>query len=347
MGDSILEPKRYERAFEALYTATAALLTTSELEDLLSQILGATLRAIPKAEKGRIMLTDQATGQLQIRAWLGYRDPQVQIGAVVGAGDYAVRAVQERKPLLIADTRADAAQPEGLDIPEIREVLSAIVAPLTLNQQVIGALSVGATRPAVFTEADLRLLEAFATAANIAVRTAQLHAQVQSSVITDAITGLYNRRGFFELSRREVEHARRYRRPLTAIMLDLDHFKQVNDTYGYAGGDQVLAGVAARCRQVLRKVDLLGRYGGDEFVILLPETDIANARRVAERLRQSIQQTPLDTDWGPISITTSLGIARLDEKNPYLHVLLDSADQALHAAKAAGHNCIVIWDVET
>lgn len=164
--------------------------------------------------------------------------------------------------------------------------------------------------------------------------------EVQRLAITDSLTGLYNRRHFFELAEHELEGARRYRRFLSAIMLDVDLFKQVNDTHGHAVGDQVLQAVAECCRQATRKVDVLGRYGGEEFAIVLPETDLAAACQIAERLRQVIAEQTIDTSAGPLKVTASLGVSTLDGECSRPETLLAAADQALYVAKRSGRNCV-------
>jgi diguanylate cyclase (GGDEF)-like protein len=160
---------------------------------------------------------------------------------------------------------------------------------------------------------------------------------------TDALTGLYNRRHFSELTTREFQRAQRYGRPLSAVMLDVDHFKRVNDTHGHAAGDEVLKGLATRCRQVLRKTDLLGRYGGEEYAIVLPESDLAAACQTAERLRQQCSQTAFEVGDSRIAVTVSLGVAGLDEECASQDTLLDRADHALYAAKHAGRNQVCVW----
>ena len=162
--------------------------------------------------------------------------------------------------------------------------------------------------------------------------------EVQRLAITDPLTGLYNPRHFNEAAEAEVERTCRYGHPLSAIMLDIDHFKRVNDTYGHTVGDHLLQGVAESLRQELRGVDVMGRYGGDEFAVLLPETDLAVAEQVAERLRRRIAQRRLNTDKGPTSVTASLGVTAVDCENPTLETLLSRADKALYVAKRRGRN---------
>ena len=162
--------------------------------------------------------------------------------------------------------------------------------------------------------------------------------EVERLAITDSLTGLYNHRHLFELAGHEFQRAHRYRLPLSVMMLDIDEFKRVNDTHGHAIGDQVLQGVAECCRKELREVDVIGRYGGDEFVALLPETGLSAACQVAERLRKSIAERALDTKAGRVTVTVSLGVAVLDDKHLTPEILLDRADKALYVAKQNGRN---------
>jgi diguanylate cyclase (GGDEF)-like protein len=165
-----------------------------------------------------------------------------------------------------------------------------------------------------------------------------LFRNLQRKAITDSLTSLYNRRHFSKVGEDEVQRACRYGRSLSAIMLDIDHFKRVNDTFGHTVGDQILQGVAASCRKALRGVDVLGRYGGDEFVILLPENDRAAAVQVAERLRKKIAHIRLKTTKGQAKVTASLGVASVNCDKPSLETLLSQADTALYAAKRRGRN---------
>jgi len=158
--------------------------------------------------------------------------------------------------------------------------------------------------------------------------------------ITDGLTGLYNRRYFFEQAEKEVERAQRYRRPVAAIMLDVDFFKRVNDTFGHAAGDEVLREVALCCRREVRELDILGRYGGEEFAILLTESDMDQAQQVAERLRTRIESMVIPIKGHDLSLTVSLGLAEL-KVSESVESLLDRADQALYSAKQTGRNRVV------
>jgi diguanylate cyclase (GGDEF)-like protein len=322
-----------ERAQEldALQRATTALLGTLDLENLLSQILDAALSAIPAAQQGLVHLVAHDTGQLQLRAVQSHTDPRIRsLDKASTSGDTA-RAVRECKALLIPGVPNDSLEPPT----------SAIIAPLALGEQALGAIALEAHHSEAFTEADLALLVSFAATATSAIHAAQLHAEVQKQAITDTLTGYYNRRGFSELGRREVERSLRFGHSLSAMMLDIDQFKQINDIHGHLTGDRVLVGVTQRCAQELRQIDLLGRYGGDEFVVLLPETGVDNACRVAERLRATIAAIPFSANSTPLHITISVGVACMHDGCKTLEDLMQRADGALYQAKESGRNRVV------
>lgn len=163
--------------------------------------------------------------------------------------------------------------------------------------------------------------------------------ELQRLATTDALTGLYNRGHFFALAKQLAANARSSGEKVSAIMLDIDFFKRINDTYGHSAGDQVLQIVAQRCRNQMRSTDIIGRYGGEEFAIILPQTDDAAAWDVAERLRIYVADTPIRIDRGMLSaVTVSVGVATASGSELQLDQLLDRADNALFAAKRAGRN---------
>ncbi|MGW0431483.1 diguanylate cyclase [Micromonospora sp. NPDC003197] len=199
-----------------------------------------------------------------------------------------------------------------------------------------------------FDDADLVTLRTFAGHAAVAVDNVRVHEEAQRLSLTDPLTGLWNYRYLKESIRREVERASRFGRMLSVLALDLDRFKEVNDTYGHPAGDAVLAEFARRVRGALREVDLAFRQGGEEFVVLLPETDARGAATVAERLGAAIRDSPIAVDPHPgpgmtaarclISVTVSIGIAVFPDHATTGAQVLDAADDALYAAKAAGRD---------
>jgi diguanylate cyclase (GGDEF)-like protein/PAS domain S-box-containing protein len=159
----------------------------------------------------------------------------------------------------------------------------------------------------------------------------------------DYLTGLCNRRFFLEQAETELARAQRYDNELSLFMLDIDHFKAINDTYGHATGDIVLQTLSHILRETLRSVDIIGRWGGEEFVILLPETDAQEAAEIAERLREAIDHAKVTPATGlPLHFTASIGIATLKEKDTNIDILLNYADEALYQAKNTGRNKVCI-----
>ncbi len=161
---------------------------------------------------------------------------------------------------------------------------------------------------------------------------------------TDPLTGLYNRRHFFDLAEMEIARSKRYRRPLACIMFDIDFFKRINDSYGHLFGDRVLQAMVWRCRENIRRVDIFARYGGDEFVILLPETGSRRSKQLADRLCTGFQEQPLKIDQKEIFITLSMGLASLQGTEALaLDILLNRADEALYDAKSKGRDRVSVW----
>ena len=180
-------------------------------------------------------------------------------------------------------------------------------------------------------------------------QTAREHllAEVQTMATIDWLTSLYNRRHFFRLGEEEIARARRYRHPISVLMIDIDHFKLVNDNYGHSVGDEVLNSIAKRILAGLRQSDFAGRYGGEEFAVVLPETDLpAAAEIVAERLRDTIAARPVETAEGPLPVTISVGVASVDVEHENLLDALTRADAGLYSAKHAGRNRVVRWSPE-
>ncbi|HEX2981682.1 MAG TPA: GGDEF domain-containing protein, partial [Anaerolineaceae bacterium] len=167
---------------------------------------------------------------------------------------------------------------------------------------------------------------------------------LQKMAITDPLTGLFNRRQFFDLAEHELERSRRYGHPMSLIILDIDDFKRVNDHYGHRAGDQVLQTVTQALDGQLRDSDIIGRYGGEEFTILLPETDAPHAVEAAERLRQIAAKCSVDTGHGLAQVTISLGVV-CAQPSDTLNVdqILEHADRALYSAKHNGRNQACLW----
>ena len=191
------------------------------------------------------------------------------------------------------------------------------------------------------TDAAGRLLYFIAQIQDISRQKALIEA-LEIQARHDSLTGLYNRRHFLSLCEAELSRAARYRVPLSMLMLDIDHFKKVNDAHGHKAGDLVLVQLADIMRGTLRNVDVIGRYGGEEFAVMLPETDRMMALEVAERLRQEVAAAKFALDGGaPIEVTISIGISSCDDAQIHIDKLINAADQALYVAKNSGRNRVM------
>jgi diguanylate cyclase (GGDEF)-like protein len=206
------------------------------------------------------------------------------------------------------------------------------------------ALGVLATRP---TDADFppdrrRVIEAAAALLAVSVKNTQLLKALRENSVRDALTGCFTRAHSLEVMDAELRRARRSQSPISVVMFDLDHLKDVNDRYGHLCGDAVLSAVGKRMREVLRGSDLKCRYGGEEFMVLLPETPLHGARRVAETLRREIAERPIPWSGEALSITASFGLAQAPPGDVNVQALIGRANQALFRAKDDGRNCVRI-----
>ena len=172
--------------------------------------------------------------------------------------------------------------------------------------------------------------------------------KLQQLSSTDSLTGLFNRRYFFEIAEQEFAKASRYDRSMSLAILDLDMFKNINDTYGHLAGDQALIHVGSLLRRMVREPDISARYGGEEFIMLFTETDCSGARNVAERLRKLVEDTPVHYENNSISLTVSIGVSEKNnnEKAETFDHLISQADQALYKAKKDGRNRVVCYQEE-
>lgn len=186
----------------------------------------------------------------------------------------------------------------------------------------------------------------FATIGRDLSATKQLQQELRLMASTDPLTGLLNRRRFLEQAETEFLRSQRYQHELATVMLDIDHFKTINDTHGHFAGDQVLIAMSRAAENLLRGTDILGRWGGEEFVILMPETPLTGAAILAERLREVLARLAVDTTAGTLHFTVSAGLAARGGADAGITDILQRADSALYAAKQHGRNRIQILAAE-
>lgn len=276
--------------------------------------------------------------------------PEVSAGSFISMTSASLNTVfpEIRKPKL---GPCDAALRSLLFPRCARPVVSVAVAPLVLRHELVGALNQGSGDPNHFSEdAATDLLEHLAAVTAICVENTVNRERLKQDGLTDPLTGVANRRFFERRLKEEVERWSRRGEPLACMLIDVDHFKQVNDRHGHQAGDRVLQGVAQVLGRDLRAVDVLARYGGEEFVLLLPATNARQGAAIAERLRACIAHQVLDGPARqPLYVTVSIGVACLREGRALSGEaagswLLRQADGALYAAKQAGRDHVVIDD---
>lgn len=322
-----------------LYNIGRAMTYISDLKNLLKYILGKAI-SITKAEKGSIMLYDPDTNQLSVSIIEGLEDndyqekinnKQVECKKFKPGEGVAGQAFQEAKPIILNNTKGE----EEFIEADSSFVRSIACIPMLVYNEAIGVINVTNKRDDThFTEVDIEMLKAVTDQAAVAINKAQL----QEVAITDFLTGLYIRRYFMSRLQDELIRSERYNKAFSIAMVDIDKFKNVNDTYGHDAGDQVLKAAGRFFQKNLRQTDVVARYGGEEFVIFFPETNKKVAYTLTERLREGFSQIRLDK---LPRLTISLGISTYPEDGKDIETLIKNADTAMYAAKQNGRNKVV------
>lgn len=335
------ESQKRARFLALLLQVTQAAINSSDLEVTLTEI-ARVITNLYNSDGAYITLWDESIHLTIPAAAYGYNSENYKnISHTPGDLNMTSSTLKAGKPIVAEDV----ATSEYID-PDLAATItlqSLLGIPLIAGDQKLGAILVGFKERHKFTPEDIAQGQEIASQVALAITKLRLYAEIQRLAIIDELTGLYNRRGIFELGRQQVKLSHQSGTPLSLVWLDIDQFKNINDKFGHHIGDEVIAVVAERCRNNLKNRDLVGRYGGeggDELIILLPDTPMDEAQVVAERLRTIIMNSPIATYEGKIQITVSQGITALRGETEDFQELLTRADKAMFAAKAAGRNCI-------
>lgn len=269
----------------------------------------------------------------------GVRSPSVRFA--MGSGPTA-KVISSGQPILFnrqEDEMMDGERRYGHNVDEATS--SVIIVPMRVGAHVVGAISAQSYTMNAYGEEERDLLMTIASSAAIALENARLYQSARELSLTDDLTGLGNYRYFCDLLDKEIERATRHGTSLTLVMLDSDCLKHINDKYGHTMGDMHLIHLADTMRTVARKSDILARYAGDEFMIILPNTTRTDGLVLAERLRAEMERSPLIVDGMPVTATISLGVASMPESGRSVDALVRAVDAAMYEAKRQGKNKVV------
>ena len=220
---------------------------------------------------------------------------------------------------------------------------SLLVLPLSVHERVLGTLVLGSEKPHAFSESVRPTLEVLASHMSVSLANARMLKRLEEQATTDGMTGLLNKRTLMSEADRRIKIATRFKKPLSLLVVDIDHFKKVNDNYGHDVGDVVIKGMGDVLRRIKRDTDIVGRFGGEEFVIVCEQTDEEGAVNLAERIRRELRATTFQTELGPLSVTCSLGVAPFPAAGRDWETLFKATDEALYVSKRSGRDQVTVW----
>ncbi|MCB9653600.1 MAG: diguanylate cyclase [Deltaproteobacteria bacterium] len=334
-----VEVERAQRQLaEHLSSVVSAIVSSLDLRSVLEAILHHLTDLVPYRRASILLVADDA---LQVAAQRGFLNDEIDFRT-----KWPLRTV-ERVTILTDDYPYPHRVDPLSDPPSTSAPL--LLVPLLARAEMQGVLCLETDAVATTEDHSAKLAETVGAHATAAIENARLFETLRQQATKDSLTGLCTRRHFLALGERELSIARGQIRALAALMIDVDHFKRVNDTYGHGVGDQVLVEVARRLAGGVRESDIVGRLGGEEFCVLFIDTSHEQGLLVANRLRNAIADTPIATDAGPLTVTLSGGLApmRDESESVELHVLLARADAALYEAKRTGRNRILMAEPAT
>jgi diguanylate cyclase (GGDEF)-like protein len=337
--------RQKEQELHVLEEVGRTIISTLELKTVLNIIME-NMRELVQSEAWSLLLVDEKTQELHCSVALGEHAENLrQFKLKIGEG-VAGWVAREGKPIVIEDVSEDTRFFNEMDLPLGFKTRSILCVPLETRGKVLGVLEViNKKGESGFTDEDLNLVTKLGGFAAVAIENARLYQQAKLLTLTDELTHLYNSRFFNQFLDSEVKRCRRYSSHVSLIFLDLDFFKKVNDQHGHLMGSKVLKEAADLLCSGLRDVDIVARYGGDEFLAILPETRIEEAGRVAERMRENFEGNTFLTDEGlDVKVTASFGVASFPEFSSSKEELIRFADQAMYRVKNDARNGVSVAD---
>lgn len=329
------ELEKSQAQIESIYETSRTLVERLDLNEVTEEILNIVQRIMGYQSFSLYLLADH-----RMLSLLG----QISGGRKITGGEAKPKRLCGALRLVVDDAKPirvfDVTKEPDLEIQE--EVKSFMAIPLISRGSVIGLMEAHSTRIGAFLDQDEKIFSILGGSAALAIENARLHQKTQELTVVDDLTGLFNYRYFSRKLGGEVMRAQRYQLPLSLIMIDIDWFKKCNDTYGHLFGNLVLRDLARRTRESVREVDVVCRYGGEEFAVILPQTKKEDAQMIGERIRHRVESADFvsETKDSRVKITVSLGVASFPENGRTSKELIERVDQALYLAKGKGKNLV-------
>lgn len=335
------ELRQQAREFSVFMDAGLSLAATLEFKKVLRIILS-TARKLVKCEDWSLLLCDETYSFLHYELVKRNHNKAIKNTRIkIGEGP-AGRVLEKGLPILISDHSGKQAELSNA-YPHIK-VRSLLAFPIVSQQRIIGLIQlINRLGQDDFDSHDLERLRKLIERASLAIERSDLYQTMSDLAATDDLTKLYNLRYISRVIEGEMKRSKRYKIPLSMIFIDIDYFKRVNDQHGHLSGSRVLVEIADIFRENFRAVDIIARYGGDEFIIILPETDMKRAYQVAERVRKAVRKFQFLRKKGlKVKVTASFGVAGFPEHAENKTDLIHLADQAMYQAKVTGRDRTVL-----
>ncbi len=319
----------------------SATIVPEELYDILIDVVVKTLGF----QEFALLLYSEEARKLHVRAAYGFKDNKKikELTFDLGEG-ISGRVAESRQPIYIEDTSQNSTYLHYKG--EKMEEGSFLSLPILSHNQILGVMNFARPETHSFSPMDIKLLSSLANQLGVVLENVRLYAKTKELSVTDELTHLYNRRHFQDIFQMEWKRARRFSRSLSLLMIDVDHFKRYNDTYGHLEGDEVLKEISQILINSIREVDTVARYGGEEFAVILTQTTLEEASMVAEKICANIRKHTFKcgSESPESQITISVGVSNLPYDAATIEDLILHADTALYKAKAAGRNCITRYE---
>ncbi len=345
-----LAKDREERAFEfqAFYHASKELSAIIDFEETIRKLYSLCGEILP-SDWTAVAALDSSGEKYSVYLWTSKQDnPDIHANIPNDSATWISWFLNNREePLIVSESQLKLQEmPIIFENEHFSGIATAMAVPMRHQQKCIGALLLGSREKDAFSAHHSHVLSILCNQASVSLENSSIIQKMEELAITDGLTGLFNHRYFQQAIQNEIERAERQDQKLSLLIMDIDHFKNFNDTFGHPAGDFVLKSLAGLLRSNARKIDILTLYGGEEFAALLPGIDARNARKTAERWRKSVQRSAFKWQGKSFAITLSIGFATYPEAATTKVEMIDKADRALYEAKENGRNQVRQWDEE-